>query len=143
MSQQPRSFRHELSSAHREMLDASSRWLKLSSIGRDGYPHTVPVGFRRIGELLLIRVRAGTQKVRNLQANPKAAVLIDSERSEPVQRGLLLRGTVTVWLEQTPLEAYLQRCDSGTEHRIENWGPQTAFLTFITERCASWTLGER
>lgn len=141
--QQPEPFGDQLSAEHLALLEPGTRWLRLSSIGADGYPHTVPVAFRRIADVLLIRVRAGTQKVRNFEANPRAAALIDTERSEPIQRGLLLRGTVTVWLEQAPLEAYLREINGGTEHRIENWGPQTAFLSFVTERCTTWTLGGR
>jgi hypothetical protein len=143
MAQRCPDFPQDLSAEHRSLLDAGSRWLRLSSIGTDGYPHTVPVAFRRIGNVLLIRVRAGTQKVRNFEADSKGAALIDTERSEPVQHGLLLRGRVTVWLEQAPLETYLRGIDPGADLRIDNWGPQTAFLTFAPERCATWTLGGR
>jgi hypothetical protein len=37
-------------------LDAKPGWIILSTIGRHGYPHSVPLGYFRLGDDILSRV---------------------------------------------------------------------------------------
>ena len=54
---------------------------RVATVGRDGTPHVVPVGWSYDAELGTIDVSghafASTRKYRNAQANPRAAFVVD------------------------------------------------------------------
>lgn len=52
----------------------------LTTVRRSGQPDTVPVWFLWDGRQLLIFSRPGTTKLRNLDANPRVAVVLDDTR---------------------------------------------------------------
>jgi nitroimidazol reductase NimA-like FMN-containing flavoprotein (pyridoxamine 5'-phosphate oxidase superfamily) len=61
-----------------EFLDSRPGWIMLSTIDPDGYPHTVPLGYFRLGDDILMGVRPETRKVRNIQQNPRVSLLIET-----------------------------------------------------------------
>jgi pyridoxamine 5'-phosphate oxidase family protein len=72
---------------------------RLATVGRDGSPHVVPVGFRLGLENAVIEIGSGgdmrgSKKWRDLQANPRVAFVVDDlERVDPwTPRGLEVRG---------------------------------------------------
>ncbi len=74
-------------------LDAHGGYAVLSTIGKDGYPHAVPLGFFRSGEEVVLPVR-GQRKV-NIARNPKVAVTVESGRTMKELKGVLRRGAAT------------------------------------------------
>ena len=62
-------------------LDAKPGWIVLSTIGRDGYPHSVPLGYFRLGDDVYIGCRAGTQKLKNIERNPQVSLVLESGSS--------------------------------------------------------------
>ena len=46
-----------------EFLDSKPGWIALTTIGPDGYPHTVPLGYFRLGNDILMGVRGNTRKL--------------------------------------------------------------------------------
>jgi PPOX class probable F420-dependent enzyme len=67
---------------------------RLSTIGADGYPHTVPIWFAPDGDSIVFISDRDNRKVRNALANPKGAVTIGGDRGDGA--GYLFRGTLTV-----------------------------------------------
>ena len=68
-------------------LDAKPGWIVLSTIGRDGYPHSVPLGYFRLGADVYIGCRAGTQKVKNIERNPQVSLVLESGSRRPETQG--------------------------------------------------------
>ena len=62
-----------------EFLDSKPGWIALTTIGPDGYPHTVPLGYFRLGEDIVMGVRGNTRKLKNIQDNPKVSLLLEIE----------------------------------------------------------------
>ena len=79
-----------------EFLDSKPSWIMLSTIGPDGYPHTVPLGYFRLGDEILMGVRCGTRKLRNIQANPKVSLLLEGGRTRKEIKGIMIQGTATL-----------------------------------------------
>ena len=79
-----------------EFLDSKPGWIALTTIGPDGYPHTVPLGYFRLGNDVLMGVRGNTRKLRNIQDNPKVSLLLESGKSRQDIKGLMVQGTATV-----------------------------------------------
>jgi nitroimidazol reductase NimA-like FMN-containing flavoprotein (pyridoxamine 5'-phosphate oxidase superfamily) len=79
-----------------EYLDSRPGWLILSTIGKDGYPHSVPIGYFRLGDDLYVGGRDGTQRLRNVERNPKVTALVESGGSMQDIRGLMVQGDAEV-----------------------------------------------
>ena len=79
-----------------DFLDRKPGWIALTTIGPDGYPHTVPLGYFRLGNDILMGVRGDTRKLRNIQDNPKVSLLLESGHTMQDIRGLMVQGTATV-----------------------------------------------
>jgi PPOX class probable F420-dependent enzyme len=77
-------------------LDSRPGWIILTTIGRDGRPHSVPIGYFRVGDEVYIGCRAGTQKLKNIERNPNVTVLLQSGDSMQNIKGLMIQGTATV-----------------------------------------------
>ncbi len=75
-----------------DFLDSHAGWLVLTTNGRDGYPHSVPLGYFREGGDIYMTGRAGTQKFRNIERDPRVSLLADSGSAMPDIKGVLIRG---------------------------------------------------
>ena len=75
-------------------LDNGPRWAVLSTVGKDGFPHAVPLGYFRVADEVVLSVR-GQRKV-NVARNPKVSLLIDDGETTANLRGLLIRGEATL-----------------------------------------------
>ena len=53
-----------------EFLDSRPGWIILTTVGRDGFPHSVPIGYFRLGDEIYVGGRAGTQRTKNVERNP-------------------------------------------------------------------------
>ena len=82
-----------------EFLDSKPGWIALTSIGPDGFPHTVPLGYFRLGDEILMGVRNHTLKLRNIQHNPKVSLLLESGSTMADIKGLMVQGNATVHTE--------------------------------------------
>ncbi|HTE84642.1 MAG TPA: pyridoxamine 5'-phosphate oxidase family protein, partial [Dehalococcoidia bacterium] len=51
-------------------MDSKPGWIVLTTIGRDGFPHSIPIGYFRLGDDIYLGCRAGTQKLKNIERNP-------------------------------------------------------------------------
>ena len=60
-----------------EYLDSRPGWAVLSTIDKDGFPHSVPLGYFRLGRDIVMGVRDGTRKVANVENHPNASGLPD------------------------------------------------------------------
>ncbi|PZN48721.1 MAG: hypothetical protein DIU65_15690 [Proteobacteria bacterium] len=67
---------------------------RVSTIGEDGFPHTVPTWFYLDGDEIVVISERATRKIRNLAANPKAAVQVGGEPNDSA--GYLIRGEFRV-----------------------------------------------
>lgn len=77
-------------------LDSRPGWAMLSSIDSDGFPHTVPLGYFRLGGDIVMGVRDRTRKVSNVEADPKVSVMLEDGSSMADIRGVLLQGRARI-----------------------------------------------
>ncbi len=66
----------------------------IGTIGRDGYPHAVPVWFLWLGDRAIVLSEPRTAKVRNLEADPK--VLLHLESGDDGEHLSVRRGVATL-----------------------------------------------
>src|SRR6185312_17180043 len=81
-------------------LDSRPGWAMLSTIDSDGLPHTVPLGYFRLGRDIVMGVRDGTHKVANVERNPKVSVMLEDGSSMADIRGVMVQGHARIVREQ-------------------------------------------
>ena len=80
----------------RAYIDSRPGWIILTTIGRDGMPHSLPIGYFRAGDEICIGCRAGTQKLKNIERNPNVSLLLQSGSTMQDIKGLMIQGHATV-----------------------------------------------
>lgn len=77
-------------------LDARAEWAILTTIGANGDPHTVALGYFRLGPDLYLGMRDGTQKVKNAERNARASVLVTAAKASGDVSGVLIQGDASI-----------------------------------------------
>lgn len=79
-----------------EYLDRRSEWAVLTTLDADGLPHSVALGYYRIGGLLYVGTPARTRKVRNTEADPRASLLVTGSKAAGDWSGVLVQGEIEI-----------------------------------------------
>lgn len=82
-----------------EFLDSHPGWLILSTTDRNGYPHSVPLSYFRLGDEIYVGARSRTQRAKNVERNPRVSVLVETGRTMQDIKGLLIQGDADVITE--------------------------------------------
>jgi PPOX class probable F420-dependent enzyme len=72
------------------------RQVALSTLGPDGWPHTVPVTYALIEDRLVMTAKRRSQKVVNLTRDRRVSGLVEDGETYDTRRGVLVIGTAEV-----------------------------------------------
>ena len=124
-----------------EFFDSKPGWAALTTQGPDGYPHSVAIGYFRLGSTIYCGCRPDTQKTRNIQRNPKVSLLLESQRSQPPPlRGVMFQGDARVIVEPAELLAVKrQLAVQKGESEPTEVGPGVAYIAIQVARIRSWS----
>jgi nitroimidazol reductase NimA-like FMN-containing flavoprotein (pyridoxamine 5'-phosphate oxidase superfamily) len=135
----PRKFSDEQIEAY---LDSRPCWAILSTIDKDGFPHTVPLGYFRLGRDIIMGVRDGTRKVANVESNPNVSILLEDGSSMADIRGVMFQGHARIVRERSEALALAR---AGAQRRgvpESEWPtearPGTAYIRMTPVRTLSW-----
>ncbi len=125
-----------------EFLDSRPGWIILTTVGHDGFPHSVPIGYFRLGDEIYVGGRAGTQRTKNVERNPHVSLLIESGRTMQEIKGLMIQGNADVITEPQALlpltrEAARQRGTPEEQLPTES-RPGVAYIRVRPHRFISW-----
>ncbi len=123
-------------------LDSRPGWLILTTIGPDGYPHSVPIGYFRVDDKIYTGGRDGTQRITNIRRNPKVSALIESGGSMEDIKGLMVQGDADIVTD--PAEA-LKLMRASAKHRGKpddelptEPRPGIAYIRIVPKKYISW-----
>lgn len=123
-------------------LDSRPGWIALTTIDRNGYPHTVPIGYFRLGDEVYIGCRAGTQKLKNIERNPRVSLMLESGRGMGDLKGVIVQGDAETLTDPDSLlrlarEAARRR---GTPEPDLPTEPRrgAAYIRIVPRRIISW-----
>jgi nitroimidazol reductase NimA-like FMN-containing flavoprotein (pyridoxamine 5'-phosphate oxidase superfamily) len=123
-------------------LDSRPGWMVVTTIGRDGYPHSVPLGYFRMGDDIYIGGRESTARVRNVRRNPKVSLLIESGSSMNDIKGLLIQGDAELITEPARTLPLLQEASRRRglpeEQLPREPRPSLAYIRVRPRRFISW-----
>ena len=125
-----------------EFLDSRPGWIILTTVGREGFPHSVPIGYFRLGDEIYVGGRAGTQRTKNVERNPHVSLLIESGHTMQEIKGLMIQGNADVITDPAELlpltrEAARQRGTPEEELPTES-RPGIAYTRVRPHRFISW-----
>jgi PPOX class probable F420-dependent enzyme len=120
----------------------NARTGRLASVSPDGWPHVVPLWFVWSRGTLLVNTTRGNRTVRNLEADPRAAVTIDDGEQYDELRGAVLRGEMReLDPEHADFEATTQlfgnKYFGGNQPHFASWRNRF-FLRMEPEHISSW-----
>ncbi|PKB82713.1 MAG: hypothetical protein BZY88_03800 [SAR202 cluster bacterium Io17-Chloro-G9] len=125
-----------------EFLDSKPGWITLTTIGSDGFPHTVPLGYFRLGDEILMGVRSQTSKLRNIRRNPKVSLLLESGKSRQDIKGLMIQGMASVHTDPEETLHYAREAAKlrGTPETELPTKPRpgAAYIRVVPQRFRSW-----
>ncbi len=138
-----------LTDAERSELLDSERIVAVASLGRDGWPHLMPLWYvPRDGEVW-IYTYAKSQKVRNLERDPRATLLIETGHEYSELRGVQIQAraeihrdhdTVFVLAEELTLRYApgLESLGEDAAAALEAQARKRVAIRFVAQRTASW-----
>ena len=132
----------------RDLLE-SERVVVVSSLGRRGWPHSMPMWFvPRDGEIW-IWTYAKAQKVRNLERDPRATLLVETGREYTELRGVMVEAraeihrdfdTVLAFAEELTLRYAegISSVEGDAKAALEAQAPKRVAIRFEALRTATW-----
>lgn len=132
----------------REFL-ANARTLLFASIGPDGRPHLVPMWFAVDEEgCIVFTTYATSQKVRNVQRDPRVTVLVEDGADYSQLRGLMIEGRAELIFGQPEATANVARLmgskyagRTSTAARSSSAMSKRCVVRIHPERVRSWDHG--
>ena len=139
----------ELSEAEQRRLLDSERVAVVSSIGPRGWPHSMPLWYVPRDGVVWIWTYAKSQKVRNLERDPRATLLIETGHEYGDLRGVMIEAEAVIHRDfETVLgfaEELTVRYAEGIESvegdaklALEAQAPKRVAIEFRERRAASW-----
>src|SRR5204863_7921091 len=110
----------------RSFIVHGTRTAKVATVMEDGRPHVMPVWFVLDGELIVFTTGANTVKGRNLQRDPRIALVVEDD--EPPFAFVHVRGRVTIHEDLDELLRFATAIGSRYmgESRAEEFGQRNA-----------------
>lgn len=133
----------------RDFLASDRRVGVLTTLGRDGYPHSAAMWFVLDGDVVRMWTYAKSQKAVNLRRDPRAALLVEDGTVYRELRGVLVRGRARITDADDEVAAVgralfaryepgPERPAEGTEETIRKQATKRVALSLPLERVASW-----
>ena len=79
-----------------EFLGSGAKILQVATLGKDGGPHLAPMWFAMDDGKVVFRSFTKSQKIVNLNRDPRLSVLVETGDSYDQLRGVMIRGTANL-----------------------------------------------
>jgi general stress protein 26 len=118
---------------------AGARTARVASVAPDGWPHAIPLWFVWHQGTLYVNTTRGNRTVRNLEADPRAAITIDDGERYDELRGAVLRGRMAEagGDMDAVTEAFGAKYFGGNRPHFTQWRNRF-FLAMEPEHISSW-----
>ena len=119
----------------------------LATLGADGAPHGMAMWFLHTADAILMLSVAGLQKVRDVQRDPRVAVVAESVGANGATLGVSLRGRAELLAESPERQALVERFLAKYHPRLERlWGARAmpsnrVMFKIAPSHVRSWGLG--
>ena len=126
-------------------LDSRPGWAVLSTLSADGIPHSVPLGYYRFGDEVVMGVRDGTAKVANIERDSRVSVMLEAGSTMTDIRGVMLQGHAQVHRAPDEVLHYAREGARARGVPESDWPTEpragAAYIRVRPERVISWDYG--
>ncbi len=123
-------------------LDSRPGWAILSTVEKDGFPHSVPLGYFRLGRDIVMGVRDGTRKVANVETNPSVSILLEDGSTMADIRGVMFQGHARIVREPSETVELAREGARARGVPESEWPteprPGAAYIRMTPVRTVSW-----
>ena len=129
-------------------LLAAERVVVVTSLGPRGYPHAMPMWFVPEGDIVSLWTAERSQKVRNLERDRKATLLVETGDAYEALRGVMIETDAEIVRDQERVRAFAQTLIArypeltdgplGNPEALEAQIRRRVVLRFAPTRVASW-----
>lgn len=129
-----------------DYIQSNPGWMALSTIGKDGFPHTVPIGYFVADGKIYIGCIDNTQKVKNIERNPKVSLMLESGTKMDDIKGVLIKANARI-IRRDEDRVYVSRLAALQRGVAEADIPTTAkpgsvYVQATPNKFISWNYGE-
>ncbi len=123
----------------RSLLNLKNRWIVLTTLDSQGYPHSVPMGYFLMDDKIILGCRDDTQKVVNLERNSRCSLLWENGREAEDMIGILFRGHGRVVRDdEERLLFKSEACRQRGEEPPKEASPGAVYIEVTPARISSW-----
>ena len=124
----------------RAYLDARDEWAVLTTLDSDGLPHSVTLGYFRLGDEVFLGMKDRTRKVRNAERDGRVSVLVTASKERGAIDGVMLQGRATIVRDGAERLALAQEVarQRGEAELPASVSEDGAYLKLTPERTISW-----
>jgi PPOX class probable F420-dependent enzyme len=138
-----------LSPEELEELLETERVVVVSSLGPRGWPHSMPLWFVPRAGRIWIWTYAKSQKVRNLERDPRATLLIETGHEYGELRGVMVEAEATIHRDAEAVLGFAEELtrryaegistvEGDAKAALEAQAPKRVAISFEPVRTASW-----
>jgi PPOX class probable F420-dependent enzyme len=131
-----------------ELLEAE-RIAVVSSLGPRGWPHSMPLWFVPRDGVVWIWTYAKSQKVRNLERDPRATVLIETGHEYGELRGAMIEAEAEIYRDLETVVGFAEELtlryaggissiEGDAKAALEAQAPKRVAISFPALRTATW-----
>jgi PPOX class probable F420-dependent enzyme len=135
-----------------ELLE-SQRVVVVATLGRRGWPHVMPLWYVLRDERIWVWTYAKSQKVRNLERDPRATLLIESGTEYVELRGVQIEAEATIHRDHETVVGFakeltvrysegIESVEGDADARLRAQAPKRVAISFEPMRVASWDHGK-
>ena len=127
---------------------ATEHTLICATIGPRGWPHVMPLRYVMRDREPWAWTFAKSQKVKNLERDPRATVLVEAGKTYEELRGVMIETDVELMhdpqvVRRLGIDLITKytpggRVDPEAIARVEKQAPKRVAMRFVPQRCASW-----
>jgi PPOX class probable F420-dependent enzyme len=130
-------------------LFGEERVVVVSSLGPRGWPHSMPMWFVPRGGEIWIWTYAKSQKVRNLERDPRATLLVETGHEYGELRGAMIEAEAEVHSDSETVVGFaedltlryaegISSVDGDAKAALEAQAPKRVAIRFRAVRTATW-----
>jgi PPOX class probable F420-dependent enzyme len=136
-----------MSAAEVEAFLAEERVLVLATAGRDGWPHVMPLWYVLRDGLAVATTYRASQKVRNLERDPRCTLQVEAGDRYEDLRGVMLKAEAAIdrdpavveQIERAVFARYHDRePDEAESASLTRQASKRVALSFVVREAASW-----
>lgn len=125
---------------------AAPHTLQVATINADGTPHLVAMYYAMLDGKIAFWTYGKSQKVRNLERDPRVTVMVEAGKAYGELRGVQIRGRATLSREPQTVQRvgeaiyplYFGELDDAARAGVEMSGRKRVAVIVEPERVASW-----